>query len=529
MKYYFEDCVLDVERRELRRGGTVVPTRNKVFDVLSSLVGNADRIVTRDDLLNAAWPDVTVSDATLSSCMLSVRRAIGDTAKAPRFIKTVRGQGFRFIADVSVMNSGGTAQSKVPSGSGRDGRPAVAVLPFANLNGDDELTYVCDGLADDIITALSRFKNLTVISRGSSFQYRGRDVDLAQIADDLRIDYVLQGSIGGAGDDIRVFAQLAPAVSGDTFWAERYDGARDRIYSLQDDITRKIVNEISPEINLQQMRQAEHGASENPQALDLAWKARALLDQSRSQQDPSLYVKGLDLAETAAAMDPRCSQAWHTIAVGNFLRAFAQRGGDAGDWLKRARAAAEKLRTLDRNDHRAYQALGWISYIEQDVDAAAANLAYAYDLNPNCAMSLVLLGVVKTSTGDPETGYDHIREAMRLSPRDYWLGFMQASLGFACFALDRFDEGAEYARLAIQRQPTAPANHVILAACLAASDDLPGAADAIRRQRRINDAFLTRQLEQRAVYKDKNLASRYATALAKAIATAEEEGAPTPK
>ncbi len=363
-----------------------------------------------------------------------------------------------------------------------------------------------------------------MISRGSTFRYRDRETDLSRVAEDLQVDYVLQGSVSCPGDRFRVHAQLAMAETGDTFWAERYDGRRDALYALQDEIAGKIVGVILPEINTREMRRAQDAGPDNPQALDLAWKARAMLEQSRIRRNPALYVKGLELAETAAAMDPNCSQAWQTIALGNYVRAFAGTGGDVGAWLQRAREAAEAMRALDRNDHRAYLALGWIGYLERDLDGAVINLSHARDLNPSCAMSSALLGVVKTSIGEADAGYAHIQAAMRLSPRDYWLGFMQNSLGFACFALARFGEGAELARLAIHSEPAAPANHVILAACLSEMGDLAGAADAIRRQRTVNEDYLTRLLERkRPLFQDQDLTARFTAALTRAVAAAEQE------
>ena len=520
MQLSFGDCHLDLERRELHRAGAPVHTRAKVFDVLSYLVANRDRVLSRDELLAHSWPGLTVSEATLSSCIRSVRRAIGDDGGDPRFIKTLRGRGFRFIAEVTPQGESGSGQA-APAHA-RDDSLAIAVLPFANLNDDPKLDYLADGLAEDITTELSRFKAFTVIARNSSFLYRGPANDIQKIGAELQVDYILEGSVRCTDAVFRATAQLIHAPTTTHLWAENYDGRIDDLFALQDEISRKIVANIKPEIDMEEFRRASAPHGGGLRAQEMAWRARALLDRSRTEGNPALYGEGMKLAEEAAALDPQCRQAWWTIAVGNFLLGFARAGNDPTVPLTRSREAAEKLRALDRNDHSAYMSLGWISFTERDFERAITNLDQAHALNPNCTMTLMLMGVIATSTGNAEAGESHLRRAMRLSPRDLWLGFMIAARGFACFALERFDEGADFARQAIEREPNAPANNVVLAACLAESGDLEGAAAAIRAQRRINEKYLAENLEgKRSPFQNPIWSKRYATALRRAADAAD--------
>ena len=246
----------------------------------------------------------------------------------------------------------------------------------------------------------------------------------------------------------------------------------------------------------------------------MAWRARALIDRARSEGNTSLYEDGMALAEAAALQNAECRQAWWTIAFANYALAFGRQGSNPDSLLARAREAAEKLRTLDRNDHSAYMALGWIAYIEQDFERARSYLEQAHALNPSCTMTLMLMGVIETATGDPRAGYDHLDLAIRLSPRDTFLGFMLAAQAFTCFALERFEEGVSLARRAIQREPYAPANHIILAACLVEDGEIAEAGAAIRRQRQINDNLLQLYLDRKRLpFKDKATSERYALAL----------------
>ncbi len=522
MHVAFGDCVLDLDRRELRRNGETVHTRAKVFDVLSYLVANRDRVLHRDELMAHGWPGLTVSDTTLSTCILSVRRAIGDDVGDPRFIKTLRGQGFRFIADVTSLDAeeGDSAQPVPDYGQpahARDDALSIAVLPFANLNKDPKLDYLADGLAEDVITALSRFKAFAVIARNSSFQYRGLANDIKKIEAELQVDYVLEGSVRCADDLFRATAQLIHAPTTKHVWAENYDGKIENLLALQDDISQKIATNIAPQIDLEEIRRAPSESSGDLRAQEMAWQARALLDRARSEGKPALYMDCIELAEKAAALDPKCRQAWWVVSVANFLIAFARQGSDPDAHLERSRTAAEKLRAIDPNDHSAYMALGWVGYIARDLERALTNLTHAHALNPNCTMTLMLMGVAVTSVGRAEEGYEHLIRAMRISPRDIWLGFMQAAQGLTCFALERYQEGVELSRKAIDREPYAPANHIILAACLAELGDMEGAAAAIRAQRDINDVFLQEYLDRKRLpFQIPEIAEHYADALHRA-------------
>lgn len=527
MQLSFENCLMDVDRRELYREGKIVHTRAKVFDVLRFLIENRDRVVSRDELMSACWPGLIVSDTTLSTSILGVRRAIGDDVREPRFIKTLRGRGFRFVAE--VMRKGETNRIRerdeaVPPEQAPHDPLSIAVLPFVNLNGDPTLDYLSDGLVEDIAGALSRFKAFTVVAANSSLQFRGSANDTQQIATELQATYLVEGGVRCAADAFRVTAQLIHAPTAKHIWSDVYDGTLSDVFAVQDDITRRIVTSIAPQIDLEEIQRASDVRSGDLDAERMAWRARALIDRARSEGDRDLYAQGMKLAEDAALKNAECRQAWWTIAFANYALAFARQGANPESLLARARDAAEKLRALDRNDHSAYMARGWIAYIEQDLDAAREYLLQAHALNPNCTMTLMLMGVIETATGDPQSGYGHLDLAIRLSPRDTFLGFMLAAKAFTCFALERFAEGIELSRRAIQREPHAPANHIILAACLVETGNLAEAGAAIRTQRSINENLLHLYLERkRRPFKEKSISERYAKALKAASDASREE------
>src|SRR5262245_27443340 len=246
--FQFEGYTLDIARNSLRASDREIALRRKTFELLRYLVENPDRLVTKEELLKAIWPNVVVTDESLTQCVSEVRHAIGDSKQA--IIATVPRRGYRFAAPVLhvATSAAAAAQSALPaaeppppaSDSGprpqslRLDRPSVAVLPFANLSGDVQQDYFSDGITEDIITELSRFSDLMVIARNSTFQYKGKAVDIRQIARELSVRYVLEGSIRRAGDRVRVNAQLIDAVTGTHRWAERYDRELSDVFSVQD-------------------------------------------------------------------------------------------------------------------------------------------------------------------------------------------------------------------------------------------------------------------------------------------------------
>jgi len=229
MRYQFEDHVLDTDRRELRRGADLVPVEPKVFDLLIFLIANRERVASKDDLIATVWNGRIVSDSALTTRVNAARSAIGDSGEEQRLIKTLPRKGFRFVGRVQEEQvpgrtlDGGTPVEPPRPALALPDRPSIAVLAFTNMSGDPGQDYFSDGITEDIITGLSRFSELFVIARNSSFQYKGRSPDIRQVGRELGVRYVLEGSIRRAGDRVRITAQLIDAVTGAHRWAERYD------------------------------------------------------------------------------------------------------------------------------------------------------------------------------------------------------------------------------------------------------------------------------------------------------------------
>src|SRR5262245_8779026 len=272
LRYLFEDCVLDTDRRELRRGADLLSITPQVFDVLAYLIRNRERVVSKNDLIAAVWGGRIVSDAAVTTRINVVRSAIGDSGEDQRLIKTLPRKGFRFVGAVrEVPGLGPVPGDETPVEPPRPAltlpdKPSIAVLAFTNLSGDPQQDYLADGIVDDIIIELARFSELFVIARNSSFQYKGRAVDVRQVGRQLGVHYVLEGSVRQGGDRVRVSAQLIDAATGAHRWAEHYDRKIEDVFAVQDEVVRTIVTILAAHVKKAEIERT-HAKSPN------SWKA----------------------------------------------------------------------------------------------------------------------------------------------------------------------------------------------------------------------------------------------------------------
>ena len=269
MRYRFEEFAFDIDRRELHRGAEVVSITPQVFDLLEYLIRNRERVVSKDDLINAVWNGRIVSDAALTTRLNAVRAAIGDTGEEQRLIKTLPRKGFRFVGQVrETREVAGPNPGDAPeSALALPDKPSIAVLPFENMSGDPEQEYFADGMVEEIITALSRFKWLFVIARNSSFTYKGKAVNVKQVGRELGVRYVLEGSVRKAAGKVRITGQLIDAMTGAHIWADRFERDLTDVFALQDEVTVAVVSAIQPKIASNRNRIGGAAATGEPHRL----------------------------------------------------------------------------------------------------------------------------------------------------------------------------------------------------------------------------------------------------------------------
>jgi TolB-like protein len=280
LRYLFEDYALDTDRREIHRGPEVLPVAPQVFDLLSYLIRNRERVVSRDDLIGAIWNGRAVSDAALTTRLNVARCAIGDTGETQRFIKTLPRKGVRFVGSVeedrqgSVPPAGSAAHTTIVEAPSCAPRLSIVVLPLVNISTDPEQDYFVDGVTESLTTDLSRIRGSFVIGRHTAFSYKGKAVDLKQICRELNVRYALEGSVQRGGNRFRVNFQLVDAETGAHLWVDRFDKPIADLFDMQDEIVSRLANALDAELIAAEARRAERSA--NLDAMDLVFQGKAL-------------------------------------------------------------------------------------------------------------------------------------------------------------------------------------------------------------------------------------------------------------
>jgi TolB-like protein len=243
------------------------------------LVRRQGQLVTKDELMAEVWPGTVVEESNLQVQISALRKLLGEEPERPRYLFTVPGRGYRFVAPVEphVVDSAANPEARhsAPTLPLPD-KPSIAVLPFANMSGDPEQDYFADGMAEEILTALARCSGLFVIARNSSFVYKGKAVDVRQVGRELGVRYVLEGSVRRSGNRLRFTSQLIDAMSGAHIWADRFDGELSDIFDLQDRITANVVTAIEPTMQLAEIERLKHKAAANLTAYDHLLRAQQL-------------------------------------------------------------------------------------------------------------------------------------------------------------------------------------------------------------------------------------------------------------
>ncbi len=376
-------------------------------------------------------------------------------------------------------------------------KPSIAVLPFQNMSGDPEQEFFADGMAEEIITALSRYRWFFVIARNSSFTYKGRAVDVTQVAKELGVRYVLEGSVRKAGNRVRVTAQLIDATTGNHIWAEHYDRELDDIFALQDEITEQIVSSIAPELGTAERERARR---KPPQSLD-AW------DRFQRGLWHVYHVNERDHSEAERLMrevteiDPGFSPAYAYLAFLRYLAVIHGLAEDDAKTLAEGHALGNKAVTLDRNDPVAHFALARVLTMKGDTEAAIVESKIAIGLNPNDPHGHHSLGwALYWGRADAEGSLEHFNTALRLNPRDPYRWITLVMKGAALRFLKRYDEAIEWGRAACQY----PEGEFIPHLHLAASFGQAGRMDEAR-------AAITKALELRPDLTITFMGERYAT------------------
>ena len=356
------------------------------------------------------------------------------------------------------VGEGGASSRAAPI----DERPAVAVLPFANMSGDPEQEYFSDGLTEDIITALAHWRSFPVIARNSTFAYKNKSVDIKQAAKELGAYYVLEGSVRKGGQRIRITAQLIDGASGHHLWAERYDRELDDIFEVQDEIVQRITAIVAPQLARAEAKRSTAKRTEDLDAWDLCVRGNALI-RVRSKSE---IAKARELFGQAVAIQPEYSDAHTGLSMTHHLDILLNVAEDRAAAARLALEAARDAVRFDESSSRAHHALSTAYQWLERNDDAVREAKISVRLNPNDAVALHALGNKSDLVGDPE-GIARMEKGQRLNPQDAQLHTNLAFLARAYLSIGAYEEALDRARTAIERKPDFPNAYYVMAITLA--------------------------------------------------------------
>ena len=491
MHYLFEEYAFDTDRRELHRGADVVSVAPQVFDLLDYLIRNRERVVSKDDLIDAIWNGRIVSDGALTTRLNAARTAIGDSGEEQRFIKTLPRKGFRFV--------GAVREAKEPAGAAvadnqvelqkpdlaLPDKPSIAVLPFENMSGDPEQEYFADGMVEEIITALSRFKSLFVIARHSSFTFKGKAVDIKEVRRRLGVRYVLEGSVRKASGKVRITGQLIDAITGAHIWADRFERDLTDVFALQDEVTIAVVSAIEPKMRQTEIAMATRRRPENLTAYDFYLRAV-----------PQFYLatreglaEAIRLAHRALELDPGFAWAASLAGVCHMQNVVLGYANDPQFDRKEAVRLVRLALSIDDGDPETLARASVISaFIVGDSEAEIEMADRAVALNANSWMTWNCRGHVYRIAGLQEEAIRSFERAVRVSPVDPQLHHTISGIGQALIELRRFDEAIVAGKKAL-RQNLYVVTYLCLASAFAHLGRDAEAHEAAARVLEIDPAF----------------------------------------
>jgi TolB-like protein len=487
VEFLFSDHRLDTSRRELRRGSEAIAVEPQVFDLLVYLVENRDRVVSKDDLIASIWRGRIVSDSTLTSRINAARKAVGDSGDAQKLIRTIARKGIRFVGDVRV-EGGGPSRAGGPADDVRErprqapplpDRPAIAVLPFTNMTDDPAQEYFSDGISEDIITALSKLRWFFVIARNSSFVYKGKAVHLKQVAEELGVGYVVEGSVRKVGERVRITAQLNDVATGSHIWAERYDRELADVFAVQDEITEAIVAAIEPQLYAAENFRARRKAPDSMDAWDLVM--RALSHYWRVTRQDNVVAQAL--LEKATAIDPHYGQALGVLATSHTFSAHMG-WEDMATAAPNAEHAAASAILADSEDPWAHFALGGVYLFARRFDDSLAEFELALRLNPNFSLAQGYYGLALAYCGRWQEAVSAAQRALLLSPRDPLSAVYCGIASYAQFVGRNYDEAMRLAREGIRQRADFVGAHRVLTAAAGMAGQTDAAKAALQELRR---------------------------------------------
>jgi adenylate cyclase len=434
-KFAVNGVIADFGSETLRSAsGHSIALRPQAFAVLRHLAEHAGQLVTKDELMEALWPGLAVTDDTLVQCIHEIRRALQDDDRA--VLKTAPKRGYRLVLPADLAQAAPWGEAGGPEG----GRPlaerakvSVAVLPFVNLSSDREQEYFSDGITEDIITDLSRWHSIAAASRNATFRFKGQRVDIKAVGHELGAHFVLEGSVRRLGDRVRITAQLIEVETGNHLWAERYDRPLPDLFALQDEVVRTIVGTLVGRVYVSAAAHLRRRPPTSLAAYDLTMRANWL-----AWHEPASRAEAILCLEQAIELDPGYGLPRSLLAM-ILLWEWQCRLAGSPELLDRAFALAKRAVEISDGESTSHAALGHVQLQRCHFDAALSHMERALEINPGNPTNKADLAVLLISIGRAEEALEQLRDAQRIdpyfAPSWYW-----PSRGLAHFMLHRYEE-----------------------------------------------------------------------------------------
>jgi TolB-like protein len=426
-RFAFGPFVLDPEAGTLLRKGEPVPLAYRALRLLTAFLDRPGEVLTKSDLIDAAWQGAAVEESNLSVQIAALRKLLGQSPEGGDWITTVPRVGYRF-AGTLLPDTGVTPGEEEGAGPRR---PSIAVMPFANVSGERDQEYFADGITEDIITALGSFRWFFVIARNSSFAYKNKSIEAKQIAQELGVQYLLEGSVRRSGESIRISARLVDAGAGAQIWVQRYDLAMTEVFAIQDEIAERVAGAIEPELVKTEAKLASARHTGNMTAWDLVRQGTWRFHQVTQPT----HVEARELFREACRLDPRLPEAhiWRArLCVG--LIAYGWSDDPAADRQEGLEAALRAIYLDEKNPYAHYafaSACNFSNRLEQGVLASER----AIELSPSFALGSFSLGVAHLFAGRAVEAIKPFRRGLKLSPNDpqnsVWFNFLAVAQFFA--------------------------------------------------------------------------------------------------